>query len=344
MAARALMAARARRAPAEPLAQRVYRLLADRAFHSGTALAAATGVSRSAVWKALAGLRALGVPVHAVANRGYRLPLANDPLEAATIRAELPAPCRARLRHGTSVWVTGSTNADLLQSGAPPPGQFDFRVAEYQSAGRGRRARSWLAPPGGALCLSIGWSFASLPPGAGAVGLVIGVCALRALQALGLRDVALKWPNDLVVAGAKLGGILIELRAESGGPAYIVVGIGLNVALGAAASAAVAASGTEPADLAALGIAHCDRNALAGALIAAAVDGLLQFERAGFAPFAEDWRAADALRGKAVHVSTDAGPVSGHARGIDADGALRVQTRDGLQRFTSGDVSVRAVP
>ena len=338
------MAARARRVAAEPLAQRVYRLLADREFHSGTALAAAAGVSRSAVWKAVAGLRALGVQVHAVANRGYRLPLATGPLEAVRVRALLPGPCRARLRLGTSVWVTGSTNADLLQSGAPAPGRFDFRIAEYQSAGRGRRARSWLAPPGGSLCLSIGWSFASLPPGAGALGLVIGVCALRALHALGLREVALKWPNDLVVAGAKLGGILIELRAESGGPAFIVVGIGLNVALSAASSAAVVASGTQPADLAALGIVHCDRNALAGALIAASVDGLLQFERAGFAPFAQDWRAADALVGKAVHVSTDAGPVSGHARGIDAAGALCVQTRDGLQRFTSGDVSVRAVP
>jgi BirA family biotin operon repressor/biotin-[acetyl-CoA-carboxylase] ligase len=337
------MAARARRLSAEPLSQRVYRLLADREFHSGTALAAAAGVSRSAVWKAVALLRALGVPVHAVANRGYRLPLATGLMEASSIRAGLPVACRERLRHGTSQWATGSTNADLLKSGAVPPGQFDFLTAEYQSAGRGRRARSWLAPPGGSICLSIGWSFASLPPGAGALGLVIGVCALRALRAFGLRNVALKWPNDLVVDGAKLGGILIELRAESGGPAYIVVGIGVNVALGASSSAAVVASGTLPTDLAALGVAHCDRNALSGALIAASVDGLLQFERTGFAAFAEDWRSADALVGKPVLVSADSATVSGHARGIDAEGALCVQTRDGLQRFTSGEVSVRAV-
>jgi BirA family biotin operon repressor/biotin-[acetyl-CoA-carboxylase] ligase len=247
-----------------------------------------------------------------------------------------------RLRSGTCLWATGSTNADLLKGGTAPPGQFDFLTAEYQRAGRGRRSRSWLSPPGGSICLSIGWSFASLPPEAGALGLVIGVCALRALRALGVQGVTLKWPNDLVVDGAKLGGILIELRAESAGPAFIVVGIGVNVALGAALSAAVTATGTRPIDLAQLGIARADRNALAGALIAASVDGLLQFERAGFAAFAEAWRSADALAGKPVLVIADSGPVSGHARGIDANGALCVQTRDGLQRFTSGEVSVRA--
>lgn len=333
----------ARNDVAESLPQRVYRLLGDREFHTGTALAAAAGVSRSAVWKAVERLRALGVVVHAVANRGYRLPLAADLLDADSIRAALPSECRARLRHGASLWTTGSTNADLLKAGAPPPGQFDFLTAEYQRAGRGRRARSWLSPPGGSICLSLGWSFASLPPEAGALGLVIGVCALRALRACGVRPVALKWPNDLVVDGAKLGGILIELRAESAGPAFIVVGIGLNVALGPPLNAAVEATGTRPTDLAALGVMRCDRSALAGALIAASVEGLVQFERSGFSAFAEAWRSADALAGKPVLVSADSGPVSGHARGIDANGALCVQTRDGLQRFTSGEVSVRAV-
>jgi BirA family biotin operon repressor/biotin-[acetyl-CoA-carboxylase] ligase len=337
------LSARARGAAAPPLPQRVYRLLGDREFHSGTALAAATGVSRSAVWKAVASLRLRGVVVQAVANRGYRLPLAAELLDAAQIRASLPSECRGRLRRGISLWTTGSTNEDLLKGGAPAAGQFDFLTAEFQRAGRGRRARSWLGPLGGSICLSIGWSFASLPPEAGALGLVIGVCALRALQQLQVPGVALKWPNDLVAAGAKLGGILIELRAETGGPAFIVVGIGLNVALGAAVRTAVMATGTQPTDLAQLGLARCDRNGLVAALIGNSVDGLLQFERSGFGAFADAWRAADALAGKPVIVSAHGGAVSGHARGIDANGALCVQTRDGLQRFTSGDVSVRAV-
>ncbi len=337
------MSAHAHGAEAQCLPQRIYRLLGDREFHSGTALAAATGVSRSAVWKAVASLRLRGVVVQAVANRGYRLPLAAELLDASRIRESLPGECRARLRRGSCVWTTGSTNADLLESGSAKPGQFDFLTAEFQSAGRGRRERSWLAPPGGSICLSIGWSFASLPPQAGSLGLVIGVCVLRALQELPVPGVALKWPNDLVVEGSKLGGILIELRAETGGPAFIVVGIGLNVALGAPLQAAVADTGTRPTDLAQLGLARCDRNALVAALIGNSVEGLLQFERSGFGAFADRWRAADALAGKAVIVSAHSGPVAGHARGIDANGALCVQTLDGLQHFTSGDVSVRAV-
>lgn len=326
----------------EPLAQRLYRILSDREFHSGSVLAARCGVSRSAVWKAVATLRALGVAVHAVANRGYRLPAASALIDAERILALLPRAAASRLRTGQCCWTTGSTNADLSQRAAVPAGQFDFLTAEHQSAGRGRRARRWLAPPGGALCLSLSWSFAALPADIGALSLAVGVCALRALDALGLTGAALKWPNDLVVGTGKLGGILIELRAEAGGPAQVVIGIGMNVALGPALLEQVLATGTRAVDLAALGDCACDRNRLAAALITACIAGLEQFERGGFRPFVAEWRAADALAGRPVAVSADTGTVVGHARGIDVDGALCVQTREGLRRFVTGDVSVRA--
>ena len=169
-------------------------------------------------------------------------------------------------------------------SGPPaPPGRFDFLTAEYQSAGRGRRTRRWFAPPGGALCLSIGWSFAALPADIGALSLAIGVCVLRALESVGQPGAALKWPNDVVVGTGKLGGILIELRAEAGGPAQVVIGVGLNVALGERMLQLVHASGTRAADL----------SALAGGRAASAIGsrprcshacvaGLAQFERSGF--------------------------------------------------------------
>ena len=326
----------------EPLARAVYQILSsDRRFHSGTALAQQCGVSRGAVWKAASALRDLGVRVDAVVNRGYRLPDGCELLETERILRLLPRALSARLREAGCCWSTGSTNADLLQRPAPPPGHFDFLTAEYQSAGRGRRARRWIAPPGGALCLSIGWCFAALPADIGALSLAIGVCALRALATLGLADAALKWPNDLVVGASKLGGILIELRAEAGGPAQIVVGIGLNVALGESVLRAVRATGTRATDLAALGGRICDRNRLAAALIAACVAGLEQFEGDGLRPFIAEWRAADVLVGKAVLVDADGTAVAGHARGIDVDGALCVQTRDGLRRFVTGEVSVR---
>jgi BirA family transcriptional regulator, biotin operon repressor / biotin---[acetyl-CoA-carboxylase] ligase len=325
-----------------PLTRELYALLSDAQFHSGTALAQHCRVSRSAIWKAVSRLRTLGVVVDAVPNRGYRIPAASALLEADRIRALLPAAERGRLHEGSCAWMTGSTNADLLQQAGPAPGEFDFRTAEYQSAGRGRRTRRWFAPPGGALCLSLSWSFASLPAHVAALSLAVGVCVLRALRNIGRSGSALKWPNDIVLDGRKLGGILIELRAEGSGPALVVIGIGLNLALGPQVSAAVRASGTEAADLSALGGDPCDRNQLAAALLAACVSGLAQFEQDGFRSFMGEWRAADALAGKEVLVSGQGAAIAGHARGIDMDGALCVQTREGLQRFVTGEVSVRA--
>jgi BirA family biotin operon repressor/biotin-[acetyl-CoA-carboxylase] ligase len=328
----------------EPLPQRVYRLLSDGQFHSGTWLAADCRVSRNAIWKAIAALRSLGVGVHAVPNRGYRLPAATELLERERIARLLPRAQADHLRTGECLWRTGSTNSDLMLRDPPPPGRFDFLTAEYQTAGRGRRARTWFAPPGGAICLSVSWCFASLPPDIGALSLAIGVCALRAMARCDVGGAALKWPNDLVVGTAKLGGILIELRAEAGGPAYVVIGLGLNVALGETVARQVAASGTQAADLMGLGAGLPDRNRLAAALIGAIVSGLGQFERQGFAAFAGEWRSADALAGKPVVISSEGGSITGHARGIDSAGALCLQTRDGLQRFVTGDVSARAVP
>jgi BirA family biotin operon repressor/biotin-[acetyl-CoA-carboxylase] ligase len=327
----------------ESLPQRVCRLLSDGQFHSGTALAARCGVSRNAIWKAVAGLRALGLNVHAVANRGYRIPNASELLDAKQIQSQLPADVVARLREGGCVWRTSSTNLDLLGRAPGPIGSFDFLTAECQTQGRGRRARSWFAPPCGAIFLSMTWNFATLPSEAGALSLAVGVCVLRALNQVGVSGVTLKWPNDLIVNGDKLGGILIELRAEASGPAYVVIGIGINVVLGDAIHRQIEATGTRAADLLALGIQRADRNAIVAALLAHTVGGLMQYERDGFGSFAAEWRAADALAGKAVVVSTPAGSVAGHARGIDIDGALCLQTRDGLQRFVTGDVSVRAV-
>src|ERR1700722_8632922 len=114
----------------EPLPKRVYRLLSDGQFHSGTKLAADCRVSRNAIWKAIAALRALGVTVHAVPNRGYRLPAATALLERERIVKLLPRAIAARVRTGQCVWRTGSTNSDLLQRSPLSAGQFDFLTAE----------------------------------------------------------------------------------------------------------------------------------------------------------------------------------------------------------------------
>ena len=326
-----------------PLIARVFAEVSDGQFHSGEDLAQALGVSRSAVWKAVKSLRDLGATLHAVRNRGYRLAKSSEPLAAERILEKLAEAVRKRVRSLEVAWTVGSTNTELLSRANPPNGSSEVMLAEYQTAGRGRRGRAWLAPPGGAICLSLSWTFRDVPADLGALGLVIGVCELRALHELGVTGAKLKWPNDLLVDERKLGGILIELRAESDGPACVVIGIGLNVALGAPLLAKIAETGIAATDLVTAGLAEPSRNAVAGALVDSCVRGLLEFERDGLRPFVENWRDSDALQGKMVDVRGAVGEVTrGLARGVDLHGALLVETaEEGLKKFVSGDVSVR---
>lgn len=326
-----------------PLVARVFGALADGEFHSGEQLAESLGVSRSAVWKAVESLRELGATLHAVRNRGYRLRSNSDALDSGRIANLVAANLRAHVRSVETAWTVDSTNSVLLARQNCPFGACDVLLAEYQTAGRGRRGRAWLAPPGGSICLSLCWAFREVPQDLAALGLVIGVCARRALRESGLEDVRLKWPNDIVVDGKKLGGILIELRAESAGPASVVIGIGLNVALGARVLEAIAEAGGSAIDLDTAGLKQPSRNAVAAALITQMIRGLLVFEKEGLQPFAEEWREADALRGRQIDVHTMEGISRGLARGIDLHGALVVETPQGVRRFVSGDVTVRAV-
>lgn len=312
-------------------------------FVSGAELAGDFGVTRSAVWKAIERLRAMGTPVDAVTNRGYRLALPTTPLDAPAVQALLPAQLLATLRAGSCVGELDSTNARLLARVAPPIGHFDFLTAEFQTAGRGRRGRSWLAPPGGAVCLSWSWCFEALSAAMGALSLAIGVSALRALRGLGVAGVQLKWPNDLVTARGKLGGILIEMRTESGGPVHVVIGIGLNLALPAPLRSRLADMGTAAADLASLTFPAPPppRTRLTAALLTEGIGAVREFEARGFAPFLDEYQAADALRDRPVRLQGSGLVEDGTARGVDPDGALRVEHGGQVHRIIAGEVSVR---
>jgi BirA family biotin operon repressor/biotin-[acetyl-CoA-carboxylase] ligase len=345
----------------EPLAQRVFVALADGTERSGAALAERAGVTRSAVWKAIESLRAEGLAIEGATNRGYRLASATEALDAVALRAALSPSTRARLRSLEVAWEIDSTNAALLASPPPPVGAWDVLLAENQRQGRGRRGRAWRAALGDSLCLSLGTAFEPLPQDLPAATLVVGVCVLRALRRRGGHGVALKWPNDLVLAevpgsmdGAlsKAGGILVELRAEAGGCAQMVVGIGLNLRCPAAIAQAIEPGALPATALLAAGVEVASRNALAAAVVDECVSGLATFAERGFAPFRDEWRAADALLGRAVRITTvgassaspdRAGSVrEGHARGIDPAGALLFESADGAcSAVSSGEVSVR---
>lgn len=314
-------------------------------YVSGAALATEFAVTRSAIWKAMGTLRERGTGIEAITHRGYRLAQPASPLRTGAVLALLSPATRARLRDGQCVPETSSTNTALLERGAPPPGQFDFLTAEYQLAGRGRLGRQWLAPPGGALCISWSWCFEGMSAQLGALSLATGVAVLRALTALGARGVQLKWPNDLVTEHGKLGGILIEMRSEAAGPLHVVVGLGLNVTLGQTMREFIAAGGSPPVDLASLVASGTPpaREHIVAALLEHNIALLRDYARDGFAAAAAEYQAADALRGRPVRVlGGSATPLcTGIARGVDIDGALLVEQDGQIRRIIAGEVSVR---
>ena len=330
-----------RAASQAPLPQRVFQRLDDRSFVSGEALAADLSVTRAAVWKAVEQLRELGVALDAQTNKGYRLAPGVSGLSVDRIESRLSADVRARLEVLLVEWTLESTNTRLLEALPPAAGLAAVVLAEHQTGGRGRRGRGWVAPPGGAICLSLGWQYADMPADLSALSLIVGLCAVNALTSLGVPGVTLKWPNDLVTREGKLGGILIEMRAESGGPVHVVVGIGVNVALDEDARNAVKATGNTADDIR----THCasvpDRNAIVAALLERLIPAFEGFPRHGLTPHLENWHDCDALREHEVRVENAGEITRGVARGIDSHGALLVETPAGVRRFISGEVTVR---
>jgi BirA family biotin operon repressor/biotin-[acetyl-CoA-carboxylase] ligase len=324
-----------------PLPQRVFQRLDDRGFLSGEALAADLSVTRAAVWKAVEQLRELGVALDAQTNKGYRLASGISALSAERIQSMLPAGVRAQLEVLLVEWTLESTNTKLLEALPPAAGTAAVVLAEHQTGGRGRRGRGWVAPPGGAICLSLAWQYADMPADLSALSLVVGLCAVNALAELNVPGVSLKWPNDLVTAEGKLGGILIEMRAESGGPVHVVVGIGLNVVLDDAARAAVKATGNTADDIRAQTKAVPDRNAIVASLLSRLIPAFEGFPRHGLTPHLDNWHHCDALRDREVRVENAGEITRGVARGVDAHGALLVETPTGVRRFISGEVTVR---
>lgn len=315
----------------------VVALLADGAWHRGPALAEALGVSRAAISGRVAELRELGLGVHSVQGRGYRLAAPIELLDEERIRSELGE--RATGLDGLYVHERmDSTNAELARRGGPG---MQACLAEYQSAGRGRARRPWASPFGANLYVSLAADVAGTRAPLGALSLAVGVCVIEALRDLGATDLALKWPNDIWAGGDKLGGILIEHRGELGAGARLIVGLGLNVAMDRAQAEAIDQPWTRLLDHLAV---VPSRNRLAAAVLDALMRAVQDFEQHGFEHFRDRWQTFDAVRDKPVRVIESQGERVGIARGIAADGALRVEFEAGLQSVYSGDVSLRLAP
>lgn len=314
--------------------QQLLHRLADGAFHSGTALGAALGISRTAVWKALDGIAALGIQVERAPRRGYRVPGGIDLHDRERILAALTPPARALLAELQVLTVAESTN-ESAKAFPPTPGRGSCCLAEYQTGGRGRLGRTWVSPFARNLYCSLAWEFDGGIAALEGLSLAVGVAVRRALAALGAADVRLKWPNDLLRDGRKLGGILVEVTGDPEGRCRAVIGIGINVAMPAAATATI---GQPWSDLANLRIS---RDALAAAVLTELLPLLRDFSTTGFAAHRAEWEASDHYRDRPVTITIGSNRREGIARGVNERGALALECADGLHWFSGGEVSLR---
>jgi BirA family biotin operon repressor/biotin-[acetyl-CoA-carboxylase] ligase len=309
------------------------RLLADGRFHSGTDLGQRLGVSRAAVCKGIRGLTDMGLHIHRLAGRGYRLEADYRPLDATIILAHA-APVVVPLDLLEEI---DSTNHYLLQRADIASGAVC--LAEAQRAGRGRRGRGWIATPYSNVLLSMAWRFDAGPAMTAGLSLAAGVAVLQALHEYGVSGVGLKWPNDVLAQGRKLAGLLVDVRGEAGGPSLAILGLGLNVHMADADAERI----DQPwIDLKRVHGDVLDRSRLAGLLIRHLHAMFTAFARDGLAPFVKDWEEHHLYTGQQVRVMQGERVQIGIARGIDAQGALVLEDTTGARSAVfSGEVTLR---
>jgi len=321
-------------------------MLADGAVHSGTDLAQRLKVSRTAIWKQLQQLQAVELAVEATPGQGYRLMRRLELLDRAQIHAGLSPVARDAVESLDIHAVIDSTN-EALRGQATMPGCVRLVLAEYQTGGRGRRGRRWLSPFAGGLCLSASWHFPEMPSTLPALSLAIGVAACRALSHFAPVGLGLKWPNDIVAGDAKLGGMLIDVQGETGGPLSVIVGVGINIEAIEQVREQIVADGNgslPPVGLVSLVTGDApSRNRVAAVLINELVATLGRFQADGFAAFANEWRSHDCMAGRLVTLQAGNQVITGRAAGIDDNGALLIDDGDTVRSFVSGEVTLRAV-
>jgi len=310
------------------------RLLQDGRFHSGQALGAALGVSRSAVWKQLQHLEAeLSLPIHKVRGRGYRLV---SPLVLLDADRLITDP----LKQAWSFFVldsTDSTNAEALRrlnNGVEPPFLI---LSERQTAGRGRRGRKWVSPFAENLYYSLVLRIEGGARQLEGLSLVVGLAVLRVLRDAGLTEVGLKWPNDLLVSGRKIAGILLELAGDPADVCHVVIGIGININMQAMCEEIDqpwTSLRIETGELA-------DRNVLVCRLNEQLQNYLSKHKTLGFSALRAEWEANHLLQERSVMLTAGSQQVEGVVLGIDRRGALRLRV-DGVERqYSGGEISLR---
>ncbi len=314
----------------------ILKLLTDGKFHSGENIARHFNVSRTSVWNALQHAEQLGVEVFSVQGRGYKLPQPVTLLDEQSISEALGAT-KSLLQLEVHDHLP-STNSYLMQN-IHTARHGTCVAANLQTSGRGRRGRSWHAGLGAGLTFSLLWRFQCGASSLSGLSLAIGVALMRSLHELGISSARLKWPNDVLINRQKLAGILIELQGDMEGPSTAVIGIGINLNLPDALKQQIDQPVT---DLAGAMNDTVNPNQLLGILLNDLTEVLVEFEQGGFTALRDEWSQHHAYHEQDVRMlMPDGRAIQGVVQGITEDGSLLVKTEAGLQRFMSGEISLR---
>ncbi len=308
-------------------------------YLSGQEICQRLGVSRTAVWKVIKQLQSEGYQIEAVRNRGYHLTASTDVLTEAEIRSCIKGElmgCRVVCYEETD--STNTRARALAEEGAP---EGTMTVAERQNAGKGRRGRSWSSPPGSGIFMSLVLRPDIPPSQASMVTLAAAVAVARGIrQATGVQAM-IKWPNDLVLSGKKICGILTEMTTELESIQYAVVGIGINVnteefpqELSGTATSLFLETGS-----------RWKRGPLVGEVAMAFEDCYRLFLASkDLSLLKEEYEQHLSNLNRQVTVLDPAGSYGGICRGITNDGQLLVEQEDGkVRQVLSGEVSVRGI-
>lgn len=321
---------------------RLLNILSDGCFHSGEELGYLLGVSRTSVWKSLGHLKNLGVSLVSVKGRGYQIPGGLDLIKETELLNYLQLHNAPEINlHVHS--LIDSTNSFLLNSEEL---HQHVSVAEYQSAGRGRRGRAWVSPFAQNVYMSIGYSTTEGLRQFEGLSLAVGLAVVVCLERFGISGLQLKWPNDILFRGKKLAGILIEMRGDVMGDADLVVGLGLNYRVNDPVTAMQAVD--RPwADLhevvTQLDIALTSRTELIAALIAALHELLQNFSAKGFEHYHAQWMKHAAYLGQSVTLEGPREVFQGVFLGVNETGSVRIEIDETEKVFHSGDLSLRSV-
>ena len=325
--------------------QALLTVLSDGEWHSGEDLGAHFNVSRAAIWKQLKQLQTAGISLESERGKGYCLSSPISLLDHASINTALNQQTQSLVSNLDIEFSIPSTNSaarqQVEQGGIDANYSGHVIFAEQQTAGRGRRGRTWVSPLGRNIYTSTIWRFSAGASALSGLSLAVGVAIVKALESLGHKGIGLKWPNDLLWQGKKLGGILLEISGDAAGPCHVVVGIGLNVNMSNQQS--VTDDIDQPwVDLASLSDQPVDKNAIAAALLNQLIPMLATFEASGFEPLLQDWLDRDAYLGSDIVLTMGADILQGKQVGVNSDGSLCIETADGLRTFNGGEVSLRA--